>query len=203
VLRGALGSVPSTHNANEPILDLKSSVIIVPFAFDFFRSKASTNFLHSFSLPDVRISAAEFFVTNSFGNSQTSQRCYTLGADGGLRTLSGGQFTIQVAGYLATQQNAAPALTIEQTHAVRDVRATLNQAPAGYNIAIMVRQNGLSYCSLTVSSGSNTSSPVVDGIDIGTLQEGANLTLDVSLTPVPNYTGSLSPGRDLTVTIRL
>lgn len=203
VLRGALGSALSSHNAGESILDLKSSVIIVPFASDFFRSKASTNFLHTFSLPDVRISAAEFFVTNSFGSGQTGQRCYTTGTDGGLRTLSGGQFTIQVAGYLATEQNAAPPLTIEQAHAVRDVRATLNQAPAGYDIAMIIRQNGLPYCSLSVSSGSVSSSPIVDGSDIGALQEGASLTLDVSLTPVPNYAGSLSPGRDLTVTIRL
>jgi hypothetical protein len=202
VLRGALGSAAVNHNTGDSILDLKSSVIIVPFASDFFRNKASGNFLHTFSLPDVRISAAEFFVTNSFGNGQTSQRCYTPGPEGGLRTLSGGQFAIQVAGYLATEQNAAPALTVEQTHAVRDIRATLNQPPAGYDIAITVRQNGTLYCNLVVSSGNANSSSVVDGVNLAPLQEGANLTLDVSLTPVANYTGSLNPGRDLTVTIR-
>jgi hypothetical protein len=202
VLRGALGSIATTHNANDTVLDLKTSVIIVPFASDFFQSKASGNFLHTFSLPDVRISAAEFFVTNSFGDGQTGQRCYTLGPDGGLRTLSGGQFAIQVAGYLATQQNAAPPLTVQQTHAVRDIRATVGQAPAGYDIAITIQQNGSPYCSLAINSGSVNSSSVIDGVSLSPLQEAANITLDVALNPVSGYTGAVTPGMDLTVTIR-
>jgi hypothetical protein len=202
VVRGALGSVAIAHSAGDGILDLKSSVIIVPFASDFFQSKASGNFLHTFSLPDVRISAAEFFVTNSFGGGQTGQRCFTLGPDGGLRTLSGGQFAIQVAGYLATQQNATPPLTVQQTHAVRDIRAMVSQGPAGYDIAITVQQNGSPYCSLTINSGSVNSSSVIDGVSLPPLQEAANITLDVALNPVSGYTGAVSPGMDLTVTIR-
>lgn len=202
VLRGALGSAAIMHNAGDTILDLKTSVIIVPFASDFFQSKASGNFLHTFSLPDIRISAAELLVTNSFGDGQTGQRCYTLGPDGGLRTLSGGQFAIQVAGYLATQQNAAPSLTVQQTHAVRDIRAIVSQAPAGYNIGITIQQNGIPYCSLTIDSGNANSSTVIDGVNLPPLEEAASLTLDIALTAVSNYSGAITPGRDLTVTIR-
>lgn len=202
VLRGAVGSIVTTHNAGDTILDLKTSVIIVPFASDFFQSRAAGNFLHTFSLPDVRISAAEFFVTNSFGDGQTGQQCYTGGPDGGLRTLSGGQFAIQVAGYLATQQNAAPPLTAQQTHAVRDVRAMVSQAPAGYSIEVTIQQNGSPYCSLTINSGTVNSSLIIDGANLPPLQEAASLTVDVALNPVPNYTGPISPGMDLTVTIR-
>jgi hypothetical protein len=176
-------------------------VVIVPFASDFFRSKASGNFLHTFSLPDVRISAAEFFVPNSFGDGQAAQLCYTGGPEGGLRTLSGGQFAIQVSGYLATQRNAAPALTVEQTHAVRDVRAAVNQAPAGYDIGITIQQNGASYCSLIINSGDTVSSSVIDGVGLPPLEEAATLSLDISLSAVPGA-GSINPGRDLTVTIR-
>lgn len=202
VLRGAIGSGAIAHNAGDTILDLKTTVIIVPFASDFFQSKASGNFLHTFSLPDTRISAAEFFVTNSFGDGQTGQRCYTPGPDGGLRTLSGGQFSIQVAGYLASQQNAAPPLTVQQTHAVRDIRAAVSQAPAGYDIGITVQQNGTPYCRLTINSGSVNSSLVIDGVNLLPLQEAANLTIDIVLNPVASYAGAVSPGMDLTVTIR-
>lgn len=201
VVRAALGSTAASHNAGDSLLDLKSSVVVVPFASDFFHSKASGNFLHTFSLPDVRISAAEFFVTNSFGDGQAAQLCYTGGPEGGLRTLSGGQFAIQVAGYLATQSNAAPALTVEQTHAVRDIRAAVNQAPTGYDIGITIQQNGVPYCSLVINSGSAVSSSVIDGVNLPPLEEGATLTLDISLSVVPGG-GSINPGRDLTVTIR-
>lgn len=202
VVRSALGSSGIAHDAGSSVLKLQNAVIIVPFATDFFRSKASVNFLHTFPLPDVRIAAAEFFVTNSFGDSQANQTCYLTETNAGLRTLSGGQFAIQVAGYLTTQQNAAPALTVQETHAVRDVRAVVNQAPAGYDVAISIQQNGTAYCSLTIDSGSSTSSAVIDGLTLPALSEGALLTLDVSLTPASGYTGALSPGRDLTVTIR-
>ncbi|MFL6463646.1 MAG: phage tail protein, partial [Bryobacteraceae bacterium] len=119
VIRSAGGSTATSHSAGEAILKLDTKVIIVPFASEFFENRASINFIHTFSFPDARISTAEFFVTNSFGNSQVQQVCLTQNGNGGLRTLSGGQFSLQVSGYLATQQNAAPPLIIEASHAVR------------------------------------------------------------------------------------
>ncbi|HZQ50629.1 MAG TPA: phage tail protein [Bryobacteraceae bacterium] len=204
VLRGALGSPTAAHSPGDAVLHLQSSAVIAPFAAGFFANRASMNYLHTLSIPDIRICAAEFFVTNSFGNSQASQRCYTTGPDGGLRSLSGGQFSLQASGYLATQTNAAPPLIIEASHAVRDIRATMSQAPVGYNILIDLLQNGTEYCSLTVASGNTSSgSPPLNGVNLVPLKEGANLSMNLTLQPVQGFSGSMSPGRDLTVTIRL
>jgi hypothetical protein len=202
VLRGALGSQISSHNAGDAVLHLDSTVVIVPFAADFFENRASVNFLHTFTLPDVRISAAEFYVTNAFGDSQTQTRCYTGDPNGGLRTLSGGQFSLQISGYLATQQNAAPPLLVEASHAIRDVRATLSQAAIGYNVVVDILQSGTEYCSLSIDSGT-TASTVLGGGNLPALLEGVALTVNVTLEVIPGFASSVSPGRDLTVTIRL
>ncbi|MCU1292911.1 MAG: hypothetical protein JWP08_1761, partial [Bryobacterales bacterium] len=143
-----------------------------------------------------------FFVTNSFGDSQASQQCFTAFANGGLRTLSGGQFSLQVAGVLSAQQTAAPPLLVAASHAVRDVRASVNQAPTGYTVGIDLMQNGVRYTTLTVASGTTTSN-VVNGASLPALTEGATLTLTTRLTKLANYTGTLYAGKDLMVTIRM
>lgn len=202
VVRGALESMPASHLLGDSVLHLSSTVAIVPFAEGFFENKASGNFLHTMSLPDVRLSASEFFVTNAFGNSQATQQCYTADPEGGLRTLSGGQFSMQVAGYLATQIDAAPPLMVEASHAVRDIRAAVTQAPTGCDIAVTVEQDGVAYCSLTIPAGS-TNSNVIDGIGLPYLQEGSALTIDIALQIQSGNGSSFVPGRDLTLTIRL
>jgi hypothetical protein len=202
VVRGVLSSVAATHNVGDNVLHLASSNVIVPFAQGYFENRASLNYLHTFDLPDVRICAAAFFVSNSFGSGQSNQECYTTLTDGGIRTLSGGQFSIQVSGYLATQQNAAPPLLVEASHAVEDVRAIVNQAATGYTIVVDVLQNGAEYCQLQIPDGATTSN-VIDGATLPALAEGASLTINITLNVDPNKTASISPGRDLTVTIRL
>ncbi len=202
VARGALGSPVTSHNLGDPVLHLNSTVVIVPFAANFFANRASVNFLHTVSFPDFRVCGAEFFVTNAFGDSQTRQQCYTTTSESGLRTLSGGQFALQISGYLATQQNAAPPLLVEASHAVRDVRATVSQPPTGYNLSIDVLQNGSEYCNVIINSGS-TKSAVLDGVNLPPLTEGSSISVNVTLEVVPDYIGTVSPGRDLTVTIRL
>jgi hypothetical protein len=147
-------------------------------------------------------------VTNSFGDSQATSQAYTTGPEGGLRTLSGGQFSLQVSGYLATQQNAAPPLLVETAHAIRDIRATVSQAPQGYAINIAVLQNGVPLGGhtgiLSIGSG-NLTSNIVDGINLPALQEDAALTVNITLDVPQGFQGSsnTSPGFDLTVTIRL
>ena len=202
VVRGACSSPTMNHSANGAVLKLDTKVMVVPFALGFFENRASVNFLHTFHLPDVRVSAAEFFVTNAFGDGQMQQVCFTQNGSGGLRTLSGGQFSLQVSGYLATHQNAAPPLVIESSHAVRDVRAGLTQVASGYDTAIQILQNGIVYCNLLIPSGSSRST-LLNGIDLPSLQAEAAVTMNVLLNPVSSTTGPLSPGRDLTVTIRL
>ena len=203
VTRGSLSSSITSHSSGDAILPLSNSVVIIPFASGFFENRASQNFIHTLSLPDYRVSAAEFFVTNSFGESLTSATCYLSGPEMGLRTLSGGQFSFQVSGFLTTQQNAAPQLIVEAAHAVRDVRATLAQAAAGYTIEIDLLQNGAEYCSLEIDAGKTTSATIVDGLSLVPLAEGGVLSMNISITPAPGFAGSASPGRDLTVTVRL
>src|SRR5207248_2781877 len=207
VLRGALASIATTHQAGEPVLHLQRAILILPFANEFFENRASINYLHTMSLPDVRISAAQLYVTNSFGDSQATSQAYTTGPDGGLRTLSGGQFSLQVSGYLATQQNAAPPLLVEASHAIRDMRASVSYAPQDYTINVAVLQNGVSLGGdagiLSIGPG-NLTSNIVDGINLPSLKEDGALTLNITLDlpqdfqPSPNT----NPGRDLTVTIR-
>ncbi len=204
VVRGSLGSTATTHGSGETALPLQTSIVIVPFAPNFFENKASINYIHTVSVPDIRICASEFFVSNAFGDSQANQQCYTNELDAGLRTLSGGQFSMQVSGYLATQSNAAPPLIVEASHAVRDIRATATQAAVGYTIGIDLLQNGVQFCNLTLASTEDTSA-IVDGLALGLpfLQSGAALTMNISLNVIQGFQGSLSPGRDLTITIRL
>ena len=208
VKRGVLGSTPSAHSTGDSVFLLDSTAIVVPFAPHFFDNNASANYMHTISLPDVRIVAAEFAVTNAFGQSQASQRSYAVVApdNSGLRTLSGGQFSLQVNGYLATQQNAAPPLVIEASHALRDIRATVNQAAIGYDISVQLLQSGTPYGSaLIIPSGTTTSSSILQGGALPPLLVGDLLTLNVTLNLNSNAaaTGGPSPGRDLTVTIRL
>ncbi len=203
VARGSLLSSATAHSIGDPVLLLTQSTIIVPFATGFFENRASQNYMHTLSLPDYRVCAAQFYVTNSFGDGETNQTCYISSTEAGLRTLSGGQFSFQVSGFVTNQQNAAPMVVVEAAHAVRDIRATITQPPLGYAIGIELLQNGTPYCGLTINSGSLTSTPVVDGLSLLPLSEDATLTMNTSLTPVQGFTGSASPGQDLTVTIRL
>jgi poly-gamma-glutamate capsule biosynthesis protein CapA/YwtB (metallophosphatase superfamily) len=154
----------------------------------------------------VRVIAAEFFVNNSFGAGQSAELSYAgLPLNSTIRTLSGVQFSLQVNGYLATQQNAAPPLIVEASHAIRDMRATVNQAANGYDIVVQVMQNGEDYGSaLTISTGATTSTSIIEGADLPPLVVGALLTIDITLNIVTGGSAAvLSPGRDLTVTIRL
>ena len=200
VIRGVLGSTAAAHLQNAYVLPLDNSTIVAPFAQGFFENLASANYLHTVNLPDVRICAAEFYVTNAFGNSQAGQIFYS----DGLRTLSGGQFSLQVSGYLATQQNAAPPLIIEASHAVRDMRATLGQPAIGYEISIDILQDGAFYANLRIPDGHTVSDIDTNVLNVAPLAKESVLTMNVTLNVSLSATaGLLSPGRDLTVTIRL
>jgi hypothetical protein len=199
VTRGALGSASSNHNANDPVWLLSKATFVLPFARDFFENPAAQNFAHTIPVPDIRIAASEFYVTNSRGDSATSVQCYTSSPDGGLRTCSGGQFAIQVGGYLAVQQNAAPPLFVEATHSVRDLRASVSEAPAGTAILLNLLRNSTVYCQLAIPAG-QTVSNVFNGATLAPLKEGDAVTLDIVQVGQAQQN---SPGRDLTVTIRL
>ena len=199
VQRGSHGSAAAGHPAQTPVYFLEKKTFVMPFSADFFGSPASGSYAYPVFLPDARITAAELFVTNSRGNSDVSRRAFTSTTDLGLRTLAGGQLTIQVEGLLAIQSNAAPPLIVESSHSVRDVFAVVAAPSTGTPIQLQVTQNAQPYCSLTIPVGSTTSAPV-DGFSLGPLQAGAQLGLNIISV---SQTSDTLPGCNLTVTVRL
>jgi len=202
VTRGIHGSQAAAHNnvPAAPVYRLSSSVAVAPFAADFFGSPASGNFLYTVALPGARIASAELFMTNARGSSTTAAACFTGTTDGGLRTISGGQFSIQIEGYLAVETSAAPPLVIENTQAVRDICAVVTEPPVGGNVEMDVLQDGTPYCHLIIPPGPGGTSNVANGFGLPPLTAGSRVTLNI--TSVPQATGT-KPGRDLTVTIRV
>lgn len=199
VVRGSDGSSVAAHTSPVAIYFLQKKTFIMPFPADFFGSPASGSYAFPVTIPDVRIAAAELFVTNSQGNSGVASQSFTNTTDLGLRTLSGGQLSFQIEGPLAIQTNAAPPLLMENAYSVRDVSALVQTAPTGSAISLEVTQNGLSYCALTIAIDATTSGPV-DGFALGPL--AANAQVGLNITSVTETSGTL-PGSDLTVTIRI
>jgi hypothetical protein len=195
VTRGVDGSQAAAHNAGATVYVLTAQTIITPFPEQFFGSPYSGNWSYPLPLPDVRVASAELFVTNDRGNSPSTGICLTGTTDNGLRTLSGGQYSFQVQGFLAVDQNAAPALVVDTSHSVRDVFAILGTA-ADLPIQLQLNNGSTPYCQLTIQPGQQVSNSV-SGTTLPPLIAGTQLTLSV-LSVGQNY-----PGSDLTVLIRL
>jgi hypothetical protein len=75
----------------------------------------------------------------------------------------------------------------------------VRDAPTGGALELQLRQNAETYCRLTIPEG-ETISNVVNGFGLPPLVAGAQLSLDI-LTVPPADAGT--PGRDLTITVRL
>ncbi|MBI2680999.1 MAG: hypothetical protein HYX25_08350, partial [Candidatus Solibacter usitatus] len=196
ITRALQGSTVAAHAAQTPVYELQKRVQIVPFAREFFGSPASGSWSYPVLLPDCRIASSELFVTNARGNSATYAICLTQTTDFGLRTLSGGQYSFQLEGFLAVEAGATPDLGIEATHAARDVYAIVRAAPVGAAIQLQLNQNGTPYCTVTIADGA-TQSTSVGGFGLPVLSIGARMSLDIVSV------GTTTPGADLTVVIRL
>jgi hypothetical protein len=95
-------------------------------------------------------------------------------------------------------------LIIEASHAVRDMRATVSQPATGYDIHIDILQDGILYASLIIFDGHTVSDVDTNILNLSPLAKESVLTMNVTLSFSSGSTaGLLSPGRDLTVTIRL
>jgi hypothetical protein len=139
------------------------------------------------------------FMTNARGNGETRKIAFTATADEGIRTFSGGQYTIQVDGYLAIQAIAAPAIIVEHPHSIRDIMAVVRDAPTASPIDLALRVNDEILCDFSIPEGA-TSSDRVNGFGLPLLPALARLTLDIVSV---GHAAGTTPGRDLTVTIRL
>jgi hypothetical protein len=174
---------------------LQKKTVIAPFPADFFGSPYSGSWVLPIPAPDVRVACAELFVTNDRGNSPTHRMNVTNYGDYGLRTLSGGQYSIQVDGYLAVEDSVAPPVVVEIDHAVRDVYAVLGTA-ADATVTVQVKVNGSAYCALTLAAGVTVSS-AVNGLTLAPLRSGDQVTAGITSV------GSVNPGAGLTVIVRL
>ena len=74
VTRASHGTTAVTHAAGRGVYLLKKKIFVLPFAQDFFGSPSSGSYAYPITIPDVRIAAAELFMTNSRGNSAVGGR---------------------------------------------------------------------------------------------------------------------------------
>jgi hypothetical protein len=195
VSRGMHKTDAAAHGTGEAIYTLQVKPVIAPFPREFFGSSYSGSWSFPVLLADARVASAELYVTNARGDSPVNAIRLTHNDDRGLRTLSGGQYSIQVPGCLAIDEDAAPALVVETSHAVRDVAAVLGTA-ADRAVELRLKANGQDYCTVRIPQGM-TASDAVDGSGLAPLLNGAKLTLAI------DSVGLSAPGADLTVTIRL
>lgn len=196
VQRGVHGSNVASHSTTAKTYLLSEQDIVVLFGKGFFGSTASGTWSYLVDLPGVRVASIELFVTNAFGNSPVTASSFTLWQDGGLRTLSGGQFGFQVTGYLAIQSGAAPDLMVDRDRSVGSISASLRGAADGTGVDLQLNLNGVAYSTLHFNAGATTCGTVT-GFGLPILHAGDRISLDVT------GVGSGTPGNDLTVVISL
>ena len=199
VSRGSFETEIDTHAAGAIVYPLRQKVYVLPFAKNFFGSPGSSFFAYSLDLPNCRIGATSLFLTNRLGDSPIGKQRYTGTTDFGMRTLSGGQITLQVDGFLSIENDAAPPIRIDSTTAIRDIYAMVNDAPTGAPIMLTLRQDAVTLAQLTIPIDAKISN-LVDGFGLPLLDPAKRLSLDiVSVGSAQNTT----PGADLTLTVRL
>jgi hypothetical protein len=199
VERAAFGTTAGTHSAGGQVMILQPRSVVMPFPRNFFGSPASGTYCFPIVFPNVRVGAAEMYVSNAVGDSEIRQIACTSTLDAGIRTLSGGQICIQVSGYLAIQKDAVPPVVIDGARSIRDVFATVVEAPTGNDVVLRLRIDDKELCRLTIAAGDLVSS-VVNGMTLGYLPANGLLKLDIVEV---GQTADTLPGRDLTVTVRL
>ena len=194
--RGQCQSTAAAHALNTPVFHLRTRTLVVPFERSFFGTTASGAWTHSEWVPDIRLACADFWTTNTFGQSPITTNNYSQLADGGLRTLRGGQFNFQIEGLLAIKNDAVPSVSVQENLSIRDIYAVVKEAPTGADLQLQINQDGVALATVSITDGQTTSLPI-NGAELPVLQAQSNLTLDILAV------GTTFPGRDLTVTIRV
>jgi len=195
VVRGVLTTPATSHASDAVVYHLDRTTFVIPFAADFFGSPYSGSWAYSISLPNVRVAGLELFLTNAYGNGPAGELCLTQLEDYGIRTLSGGQYCLQVDGFLAVQESIAPPLVVDAPHAVRDIFAVLGTSADG-PVQVQVKLNGSPLGTVTVPAGLTVSNSV-SGFGLPALAAGAILSAGILSV------GQTYPGADLTVVVRL
>jgi hypothetical protein len=203
VLRGVDSTVATDHITGTLAYPLTDKVVIVPFVKNFFGNSASGDWEYSIEMPDVRVASVELFMTNALGAGAVSVSSYTGTIDRGLRTMAGGQFSFQISGYLAVQTGAAPAIIVDANRSVRDLYGIVGSPAFGADIVLQLNRNSMPYATLNFTQGATsllpgaTTSDIANGFGLPALTAGDKLTLDVT------GVGTVNPGSDLTLIMRL
>jgi hypothetical protein len=196
VQRGMQSTVAANHGNAAFAYLLGEKAVIVPFVKNFFGSPASGDWKYTVQLPGVRIGSVELFMTNSLGDGQVAAIALTDSDDNGLRTLAGGQYSFQIAGYLAIQTGAAPNVIVDADRVVGSIYGVLRTAPGGAGVTLQLNLNGTPYTTVQFDPGATTSG-IVDGFGLPVLHAGNQLSLDVV------GVGTANPGSDLTLVMVL
>ncbi len=196
VVRGLHTTTAAAHNTGTQVWILKEKVVIVPFVKNFFGSPGSGDWKSTVELPNCRLATVELFLTNAIGNGPSAFNTYTETIELGLRTFSGGQYTFQVAGYLAIQTNAAPFVIVDTDRSIRDIYGILGAPSTGAGVTLQLNLNGAPWATVQFDPARTTSASV-SGFGLPALHAGDRLSLDVA------GVGTTSPGSDLTLIIRL
>ena len=181
---------------DEPVYVLSTRSETLSFRRNFFGTPDSAVWGHTIRAPCVRIGCAELELTNTFGSSPVAVAGFSELAENGIRTLHGGQVTLQVEGVLGIINDPAPPLSSDGDYAIRDVFAMVKTPPAGGDIAISVVADGAVLTPLVIPEGTFASLPV-SGAELPVLQRDSELSIDIL------GVGVQFPGADLTVTIRV
>ncbi len=198
VLRGRYQTVAAAHSSGGLVFPLSRRDTTIPFVPGYFNSTSAVGFRYNFRMPNVRVAAADFTLYNRVGSSERTEESYTSLSEDGARTLSGGQITMSVQGYLAIEASAGSSFIVDRTTVVGDVYAFVQEAPVGAPIQLIVYVNGVNYCELTIAAGSRVAD-AVNRFNNSPIPANATLSFDIVNVP-PSSAGS--PGKALTVVLQ-
>ena len=198
VNRGRYQSTAAAHTGTLPVFMLTRRDMTIPFVPGYFNSTSAVGFRYNFRLPNVRIAGADLTLYNRVGASERAEESYTILSEDGVRTLSGGQISMSVQGYLAIEASAGTSYVVDRTTVVRDVYAFVQEAPVGATIEILVSVNGTAYCELVIAAGSRVAD-AVSCLNRAPIPANATISFDIVNVP-PSSVGT--PGKDLTVVLQ-
>ena len=75
----------SSHDGTSNVWPLERKAFVIPFVKGVFGTAASGSYSQVLTVPDIRIAAAELYVTNVKGNSQVGVASFSTLVDGGIR----------------------------------------------------------------------------------------------------------------------
>jgi len=151
------------------------------------------------ALSNMRVLAADGYVVNAYGPSDTYTANWTGGLDNGILTGSpaaSSGVTLQVGGTLAIGSNLAPVVALNADRQPQSVSVHLKTAPTGAALTCQINLGGTLWMTLTVPAGATSVSATSGQLSAaGQLTSGSLITLDVTAT------GTTFPGSDLSVFI--